>query len=791
MADESFSPAYEFGPFRVETAPHRLLRAGEPVALTPKAFEVLLVLLERRGRVVEKDELMQALWPDSVVEEANLTVNVSALRKALGEGRGDHPYIATVPGRGYKFAADVREAGGAPAELLVARKTSGRLIIEEVEETNEPPAAAFRLRGQQLFGRLRRHPRIVVISFVAPLAVVLAAFFYFHRAPALTERDTILLADFENRTGDAVFDGTLKQALAVQLEQSPFLNIFPDERARETMKLMKRAPDERVTGSVAREICQRQNLKAFLAGSIASLGRDYVLTLEAVNAQSGEIIAREQRDAEGREQVLRALGRAATRMRERLGESLRSIEKFDAPIEQATTASLDALKAYALGVEQHRQGKYLEAIPFYKRAIELDADFALACSSLSGAYSNTFQTEQEIACAEKAYQLRNRVSEREKLNITGRYYLSATGEVDKAIETFEVWKRLYPRSYTPVNNLAFEYLTVGQYEKAVAEAREAIRLDPAPSQAYANLGRALLRLNRFDEAEQVLQRATAQTPGSSAMHADLFTLAFLRGDAAAMQQQLDWRKGRPSEYAAFEEQAEVAALQGRLKQAREFLLRAQELEQRRGLNEVVAISRALAALRQAMAGQCEQVARETAEALSVERNLRSLRASARALALCGAGAQSQTLADELARRYPKDTLLNAVWLPVIRANIELERGHPEVALQLLRSVGADEAASDFWVPYLRAQACLRQHKPGEAMTELQKILDHRGYDPLSPFYPRAYLELARATALAGDTARSRQSYEAFLSLWKDADPDLGLLREAKKEYEKMRSDSVR
>ncbi len=498
------------------------------------------------------------------------------------------------------------------------------------------------------------------------------------------------------------------------------------------------------------------------------------------------MIAREQREAESKEQVLQTPGQAATKLREKLGESLHSIEKFDVPVEQATTTSLDALKAYALGVEQNRQGKYLEAIPFYKRALELDPEFALAYASLAGVYSNTFQAEPEIACAAKAWQLRDRVSERERLSITGRYYLSATNEVDKAIETFEVWKRTYPRSYAPVNNLAFEYLTMGQYDKAVAEAREALKLDPVPAQARANLGRSLLRLNRFDEAEEVLRQATAQTAGSSAMHSDLFVLAFLRGDAGAMQQQLDWRKGKPSEYAAYEEQAEVAALQGRLKQAREFLQQAQGLEMRRELKDVTAISRALGALREAMAGQCQQVPQETTEALRTDRNLRSLRASARALVLCGASVQAQTLADELARRYPKDTLLNAVWLPVIRGGIELARGHPEVTLQLLQPVSTCETASEFWAPFLRAQAYLRLHRGREAIVELQNILAHRGYDPLSPFYVRAHLDLARAAALIGDTTKSRQACETFLTLWKDADADIPVLIEAKNEYEKLK-----
>jgi len=798
MASDSSQPCYEFGPFRVDARNHLLLREGQPVPLSPKAFEVLLVLLEHRGRVLEKDELIERLWPDSVVEEANLTVNISALRKALGESRNHPQYIVTVPGRGYRFAAEVKEVSEPTTELVVQQRASASLVIEEEESESSAAdftqeSAAARRGGassdsvaQSWSGRIKRHKLGVGLALVALMAVAGVSFAYLHRRPALTEKDTVLLADFENQTGDVIFDGTLKQALAVQLEQSPFLNIFPDERVRETLRLMKRPADERVTSAVAREVCQRQNLKAMLSGSIASLGHDYVLTLEAINSQTGDVIAREQVEAGSKEQVLRALGQAATKLREKLGESLHLIQQFDVPIAQATTSSLEALKAYSLGYEQNLKGKYLEAIPFYKRAIELDPNFVLAYSTLSGAYSNTLQLELAAECAEKAYQLRERVSERERLSVSGRYYLSGTQDMDKAMEVFEVWKRTYPRSFTPVNNLAFAYLTTGQYGQAIEEAREAIQLNPTPSQPYANLGRALVRLDRYTEAQEVFERALARNIGSSAMHSDLYALAFIRGDATGMKKQLDWWTGRPNEYAALEVQGDTAAFQGRWRQAREFARRALDLEQHRGLKEIASISVTWGALKEALLGQCQSVPKETSEGLAIERNVRSLRASARALAICGEASQAQALAEELARRSPKDTVIQAIWLPVIRAAVETQRGNPAAAIQSLQATSRYEAAAEFWPASLRGQAYLRLRAGREAMAEFQKILDHRGQDPLSPLYPLAHLELARAAALAGDVAQSRKAYEDFLALWKDADPELPILIEAKKEYERLK-----
>jgi eukaryotic-like serine/threonine-protein kinase len=642
--------------------------------------------------------------------------------------------------------------------------------------------------AEYVVSEIKKHKRGAVIALAMIIAAAVAALVYFNRAPALTERDTILLADFVNTTGDAVFDGTLRQALAVQLGQSPYLNIIPEDRVRETLRYMGRSPDQRITRDVGREICERQGIKALLVGSISALGNHYVITLEAINAQSGEALAREQAEAESKEQVLRSLGAAAVQLRERLGESLASIRRFDAPIEQATTSSLEALRAFALGDEQRNRGDELEAIPFYRRAIELDPNFALAHARLAVVYSNNGQLDRANEASQRAFELRDRVSERERFYITEKYYSNVTGEIDRRIETLELWKRTYPNDATPRNNLAVTFLFIGQYERAIEEAREAMRLNPNLATPASNLSGAFMSLNRYDEARQVLEQALAQRPNAPVYHRDLYGLAFVRGDNAEMEGRLAWFAGRPVEHVAYRLRAETAAFGGRFRQAREFNRRAIELLRNRNLNDNAAQAMTYAAMVEAVVGNCQE-ARATASAgLAIERTLFSLNDAAFVYALCGDAAQAQPIADDLARRRPQDTALNAISLPMTRAALELSRGNGAQAVQLLQLTSRYESGliAGFWPNYLRGQALLRQQAGAEAMAEFQKILDRRGVSITSPLYPLAHLGLARAAALTGDTARSRRAYQDFFALWRDADSDIPILQEARQEYERLR-----
>jgi len=635
---------------------------------------------------------------------------------------------------------------------------------------------------------IKRHKKsILFIVALAAIAVMAWMLFVPSRsARNLTEKDTILLTDFVNTTGDSVFDGTLKQALAVQLGQSPFLNIFSEDRAREALKLMGRSPDERMTRDVGREICQRQGLKAFLSGSISALGSHYVVTIEATNAQTGDTIASQQAEAESKEEVLTALGGAATKLREKLGESLASIQKYDAPIYQATTSSLDALKVYSMGVEQQLNGKYLAAIPLFKRATDMDANFARAWAAMSSMYFNTRQYDQAAEASRKAYELRDRVGENERLYITQAYYDNVTGELDNYLQTLEIWKRTYPRDATPHNNLAVKYNDLGQFDKAADEAREAIRLNPNSASGYSLLAGAFVGLNRFDEAKDIIAQARAKKLETTAMHRAVYRIAFVQNDVATMKQEIDWANGKPEEYAAQTWQADSAAFSGQLQKAKEFSSKAFELTQGRDLKEVAAQIAAGAALRDAQYGECGSVNNQVTKALELSHDRLTLSSAANALAICGDAGKTKALTDELGKRFPADTLITQERLPLIQAHLALKTGDSSQALKLLEPTGPYGGSLLFPIAYLRGQAYLAERRPAEAAAAFQEILAHRGWSAVSYFYPLAYVGLARATALQNDTAAARKAYQNFFALWKDADPDIPILQQAKDEYEKLK-----
>jgi serine/threonine protein kinase/Tfp pilus assembly protein PilF len=653
-----------------------------------------------------------------------------------------------------------------------------------IEQSTKPTSSA-----DYLVSQIKSHKRSAMI-ILAALVIAAAALAYFsyikpNRAHVLTEQDTILIADFDNKTGDALFDGTLKQALAVQLEQSPFLNIYSDERVREMLLYMRRSPDERVTRAVAREICQRQGLKAMLTGSIAPLGAHYVLELEAVNAQTGDVLARSQTEAESSERVLEALGRATTDLRQKLGESLRSIQKFEAPIEQATTSSLEALKVFSL--TKRSENDRLKRISLLKRAIELDPNFAMAYVQLSAEYTNTGQPEAAAEAAQKAFELRDRVSEPERLDISIRYYSGVTGEWDKVIETAELWISTYPnKSSKPYAMLAVSYNRLGQFDKAAEAANQAIRLNPKSGPSYFNRGFAFLRLNRFAEAKQVFEQAIAQNLDVKFQYLGLYQIALINGDAASMQQQVDRLRGQSDDYQWFDWQAATAAYAGQWQKTRELSRRSVDVAAQNNAKEVAAEYASEDALRAAVFGQCQQSKDEATRALALARGRVSLPRSSLGLALCGEAAQVQRLVDEIKQRYPKDSIINGRWLPVIQAASEIKGGNPALAIQALEPVSRSEAAAECRPPYLRGQAYLKLGRGAEAAAEFQKILDHRGWEPLSPLYALAHLGLARAAVLSLDTSKARQAYQDFFALWKDADADLPALIEAKKEYEKLK-----
>jgi eukaryotic-like serine/threonine-protein kinase len=636
---------------------------------------------------------------------------------------------------------------------------------------------------------IKRHKIAAAIVAILLIAGTAAGFyFYYNRSKPLTDKDTILVADFVNTTGEPVFDGTLKQALAVQLGQTPFLNIFPEERVRETLRFMGRSPDDRITRDVGREICERQGIRALLTGSIASLGSHYVITLEAVNPRSGDPFAREQIEAESKEKVLSSLGTAAWNLRKKLGESLSMMQKYDVSIEQATTSSLEALKAFTMGNEERAKGNAKASLAFYQRAVELDPNFAMAYARIAVYYGNQDQMEAAKPYVEKAYELRDRVSERERYYITEKYYTYLTGELDTTIETLQTWAKLYPNDFIPHNNLALNYMQVGRYADAMKEASEAVRLSPDNFSAYDNLVSSYLGLGRIDEAEQAAKNMERINPDSLGNHFTKYLFAFLRRDQPAMDRELAWAKGKSEEADVLGTMSATAAYFGKFKQAEELEKRSEALVEARGEKESVANGRLNLALNLAAVEKCSEAKNYAKSALSLSRGRGVLVVNMLVFVACDDHSQTQSLLDELGKQYPKSTVVKSVLDPIVRAEQEGSRGNLDQAVQLMESVRPYDLGLLIGIAnnYLRGSLYLKQRRGNEAAAEFKKIIDNPGIDPFSPGHPLAYLCLGRALAITGDTAGARKSYQDFFALWKDADPDLPVLIEAKKEYEQLK-----
>ncbi len=697
--------------------------------------------------------------------------DLKRLKREIDSGRSSSVSVATPPGT------------TSSGSIAIAAPPIAASTVPPASAI-DPPASPASAYGPATASRKRWY---IAAGVLVAVAVGVGGFFYTRSARALTEKDSILLTDFVNTTGDPVFDGTLKQALAVQLEQSPYLNVFPQERVRDTLKFMGRSPDERLTPDLARDICQREGIKAVLNGAISTIGTQYVVDVNAVNCQTGDSLARQQVQADKKEQVLGAVGKAASSLRGKLGESLASVQKFDAPVEEATTSSLEALKAFSLGETERAKGDEFSAIPFCKHAIELDLNFANAYARFGQAYANTGQIGPAIENTKQAFERRERTSEVEKLYISTHYYDIVTGESDKAAEAYQLWRRTYPRDSIPTNNLSANYAAIGKYDQALAEALETVRLAPNEALGYQNIGGDYLGMNRFAEAKAVREKQIAANMDTASDHGDLYTLAFLELDTAAMQRQVDWAKGKPDEFDFLQVVAEAASSRGRLQTARENFTKAADLARQRKFDEIAARTMGFQAVDEGLVGNASQVRDGAAAALAISRNRPTMLLCASALALAGDTAKASAIADEVAKLFPLHTLINSVALPTIRAQVEIDRGNPSKAIELLRTAAPYEFGSITRVlpTYIRAQAYLKAHQSSEAAAEFQKILDHRGVCLTATECSLAHLGLGRARALAGDNAGARTAYQDFLALWKDADPDVPVLKEAQAEYAKL------
>jgi eukaryotic-like serine/threonine-protein kinase len=799
---------YEFGPYRVDPGKDLLLRAGEPIPLTSKAFQTLLLLVENNNQVLSKDQLMKALWPDTFVEESNLTKHISMVRKALGQTAQDHGYILTVPGRGYRFAESVQvisEDGsfhGGNGEHRTADVSAGLAGMGY--------SAANAGTAQLVGGRKRWRPILVVLLLIVAGAIAGNLYRRSRSPEPLTEKDTVVLIDFINSTGDTVFDDTLKQGLSVSLNQSPFLNVLSDNRVDATLQQMARPANSALTADMARELCQRAGSKAYIAGSIASLGSQYVLGLKAVDCQNGDTLAEEQTTGPTKEKVLVALDGAAARLRAKLGESLATVQKFDAPLEQATTSSLEALKAYSLGRKESREEGPRVALPYDQRSTQLDPNFAMGYFALGYDYFSLDEVGQASQYFTKAFQLREHTSEREKMAITAAYYQSVTGELDKAVQTYREQVESYPRDSRAYLDLGIAYGQQGRYDKAVEAMQQALRLAPDNVAPYENLAYELLASQRFDEARQAAQQAQARNLDDYVLRQVLYALAFLSRDSQAMGQQGEWFMGKPTvENSGLSLMSDTAAYSGHLRQARELTARAADSAIRSGHKESAAMWEANRALREAAFGDSVAAGQAADHALQILPTSQGVLAEA-ALAFAMTGdRRGESLARDLAKRFPLDTQTQSLWLPTIQAQSALDRKNPVAAISRLQaavpldlaSVQSLSNVSCLYSIYLRGEAYLAADDGGAAAVQFQKILDHSGlvWNCWTGALARLGLARARAiearkaqsdTAAGAATANAIATYRDFLVLWKDADPEIPVFKRARQELAALESRTV-
>ncbi len=677
----------------------------------------------------------------------------------------------TVPGSGSGPAAAERISSGAVASGAVAGAAD---------------VAARPGSGRKLW-------KILIPVAILAVVALIGGGIYFRSRPAapLTEKDSLVLADFDNKTGDPVFDDALKQALAVQLGQSPFLNILSDRKVEETLHLMGQPSTERITRDMARELCIRTGSKAFLVGSISNLGGQYVLGVDAIGCSTGDTLAKEQVEAATKQDVLKALGQVSSSLRTKLGESLATVQKFDVPVE-ATTPSLEALKAFSMGITTFRNKGNAEAIPFYKRAIELDPNFAVAYASLGLVYGNLGQANLSAQNIKKAYELRDRVSEREKYRISALYYQNVTGELEQSSQVYELWAKSYPKDSIPPGNLGYIYAQLGQYDKALT-ANEESQVLQRDVLGYFNTAGTYLALNRVDDAQKQIEEAQANKFEGDFLHLAIYLVAFMKKDAAEMDRQVAWASGKPgTEDLLLSFQSDTKAYYGELTKARDFSRRAVDAAVRSDSNETAGVWQASAALREAEFGNTAAAKQgvTAAMALSQGRDVKLL--CALALARAGDVARARSLVDELDKNYGPQTLMKVYWLPTIRAAIELDSNDPAKALVLLEAAAPYELGEPpqfqigtMYPVYVRGEAALAAHNGAAAATEFQKFIDHSGVSVNFPLGALARLGLARAYTLQGDTAKARSAYQEFFALWKDADPDIPILKDAKAEFAKM------
>jgi DNA-binding winged helix-turn-helix (wHTH) protein/tetratricopeptide (TPR) repeat protein len=777
---------YRFGPFELDTAAGELLKQGSPVSLQEQPFRLLVILLESSDKVVTRAEIQSRIWEENtfVDFDSSLRVAVGKLRTALGDDAANPRYIETIPKRGYRFLGPATQSTTQPANSVHPTITA---------ETSpaETPARTGRLRT----GRSRRWA-IGAVSLLLAAIGAAAFLFVFRGKKLLTERDTVVLADFTNTTGDPVFDETLRQGMTIELEQSPFLSLVSEGRIQHTLGLMGQPVNARLTPEIARELCERTGSAAVLDGSIAGLGSQYVLGLRARSCATGDVLAEEQTQAARKEDVLNALSSIANKFRVRLGESLRTVQQHNAPLAEATTPSLEALKAYTAGARIAFASGGAAAAPFFKSAIEIDPKFAMAYSVLGQVYGNIGESELSAESETRAYELRDRASDEERYWISSSYDKQVTGNLQKADQTCELWMQAYPRAIEPHGFLSGNISLVrGNYEKAVEEAKIALGIDPDFGIGYSNLVVSDLALDRIEDAENTLRQASERKLEIPDFVIQRYMIAFFKGDKAGMEREVSGARGRiaAEEWMANSE-GFVLAYAGRLQEARTKSSQAENFARQADRSETEALYETDAALREALFGNAAAARQSAMAALQLSHSRDVEYGAAAALAISGESSRSQGLAENLSERFPEDTKVRFAYTPTLLALLALNHNTPSKAIELLqtaisyedgvRSSGSEVliGAGTLYPAYVRGEAYLVAHQGREAAQEFQKILDHHGIVLSDPIGALAHLQLGRAYALAGDKDKARTAYRDFLTLWRNADSNIPLLKNAKGEY---------
>jgi DNA-binding winged helix-turn-helix (wHTH) protein/tetratricopeptide (TPR) repeat protein len=773
----------KFGEFELDAAGFQLQRSGSVVKLERIPMELLILLVERPGELVTREEIIAKFWGNAFLDTDNaVNTAVRKIRQALEDSPEQPRFVQTVSGKGYRFIAQVDKP------VVAEQESPSDLGVVETTLDAKPgtrPAQRWKFAA----------------AGVAALVVVFLVYFYLHKTQKLTDKDTIVLADFTNTTGDPVFDRTLRQGMAVQLEQSPFLSLISEERIRQTLRLMGQQSDARLTPEISGEICERTASAAVLDGSIASLGNEYVLTLRATDCRSGDVLDEEQVQAARKEDVLNALSQIASRFRTRVGESLSTVKSHDTPLAEATTPSLEALKAFSEGWQVSFSSGSAASVPFFQRAIETDPGFASAYASLGRMYGDIGETVLSAESLREAYQLRNHTSDQEKFFISANYELQVTGNLEKARQTCDLWAKAYPRAWLPHALLSGAvYTSLGKYDQSIEHGKMAIGVDPDFSIGYANLALSYMALERLDEAENTLQRAFDRKIESPDLFILRYAIAFVKRDQRAMERVAAEAEEKPgvddwmANSAAF-----VSAYSGHLEEARKMSRRAAELARKAGRRDTEALYQADEAVREALFGNASTTKQRAGRAVELSKSRDVEYGAAFALALSGESSRSQALTQDLARRFPEDTRVQFNYVPTLRALVVWNHSQPTNAVELLQtaipyelgmpSEGGSEyllGAGNLYPAYVRGLAYLASHRGVEAAGEFQKILDHRGIVISDPVGALAHVQLGRAYALSGDKAKAKSAYQDFLTLWKDAEPDIPILKQAKSEYAKLK-----